>query len=39
VGIGNAFSLADGMLVNEGSLDDFRRAGRAMLERILATKE
>ncbi len=34
-GIGSAFALADGMLVNEGSLDDFRRSARAMLERIL----
>jgi dephospho-CoA kinase len=34
-GIGNAFALADGMLVNEGSLDGFRRDARAMLERIL----
>jgi dephospho-CoA kinase len=35
-GIGNAFVLADGMLLNEGSLDDFRRAARTMLEEILA---
>ncbi|MFZ0699351.1 MAG: AAA family ATPase [Thermoplasmata archaeon] len=35
-GIGNAFVLADGMLVNEGSLEDFRRAARSTLERILA---
>ena len=34
-GIGAAFALADGMLVNEGSLDDFRRNARSMLERIL----
>ncbi|NNN18077.1 MAG: flagellar hook-basal body complex protein FliE [Thermoplasmata archaeon] len=34
-GIGNAFVLADGMLVNEGSLDEFRRAARATLEHIL----
>jgi dephospho-CoA kinase len=34
-GIGAAFALADGMLVNEGSLDDFRRNARGMLERIL----
>ena len=34
-GIGNAFALADGMIVNEGSLDDFRRTARATLERIL----
>jgi len=38
-GIGNAFSLADGMLVNEGTLDEFRRAGRAVLEKILAREE
>jgi dephospho-CoA kinase len=35
-GIGSAFALADGMLVNEGTLDEFRRAARAMLERVLA---
>lgn len=35
-GIGAAFTLADGMLVNEGSLTDFRRAAQAMLERVLA---
>jgi dephospho-CoA kinase len=35
-GIGNAFALADGMLINEGSLDQFRRNARAELERILA---
>ena len=35
-GIGNAFTLADGMLVNEGSLDEFRRAARAMHESIQA---
>jgi dephospho-CoA kinase len=34
-GIGAAFALADGMLVNEGTLDEFRRNARAMLERIL----
>ncbi|HTT15299.1 MAG TPA: AAA family ATPase [Thermoplasmata archaeon] len=34
-GIGNAFALADGMLVNEGSIDEFRRAGRAALDSIL----
>jgi dephospho-CoA kinase len=34
-GIGNAFALADGMMVNEGSLDEFRRNARAMLEWIL----
>jgi len=27
------------MLVNEGSLDEFRRAGRSMLEKILAREE
>ncbi len=35
-GIGNAFTLADGMLVNEGTLDQFRREARSALERILA---
>jgi dephospho-CoA kinase len=35
-GIGNAFALADGMIVNEGSLDEFRKTARATLERILA---
>jgi dephospho-CoA kinase len=34
-GIGNAFTLADGMLVNEGSLEEFRRAARQKLEQIL----
>lgn len=34
-GIGNAFTLADGMLVNEGGLDEFRRSARATLDRIL----
>ena len=34
-GIGNAFALADGMLLNEGSLNDFRRDARQMLEAIL----
>ena len=38
-GIGNAFALADGMLVNEGSLDEFKRDARAMLERALARKD
>jgi dephospho-CoA kinase len=35
-GIGSAFALADGMLVNEGSLDEFRRNARSMLEKVLA---
>jgi dephospho-CoA kinase len=35
-GIGNAFALADGMLVNEGTLDEFRREAKAMIARILA---
>ncbi|MEM0129285.1 MAG: AAA family ATPase [Thermoplasmata archaeon] len=35
-GIGNALALADGMLVNEGSLEEFRRQARDHLERILA---
>jgi len=39
VGDRNAFSLADGMLVNEGTLDEFRRAGRSMLEKILARED
>lgn len=34
-GIGNAFALADGLLVNEGTLEEFRRAARARLEEIL----
>jgi dephospho-CoA kinase len=38
-GIGNAFALADGMLVNEGPLDAFRRTARTELERILARDE
>ncbi|HEV2230786.1 MAG TPA: AAA family ATPase [Thermoplasmata archaeon] len=35
-GIGNALTLADGMLLNEGSLEEFRRAGRETIQRILA---
>jgi dephospho-CoA kinase len=38
-GIGNAFALADGMIVNEGSLDEFRRAARERLDEILAREE
>ncbi|HTW56162.1 MAG TPA: AAA family ATPase [Thermoplasmata archaeon] len=38
-GIGNAFTLADGMLVNEGPLDEFRRSARATLERILRRED
>ncbi|MFY9717683.1 MAG: AAA family ATPase [Thermoplasmata archaeon] len=38
-GIGSAFALADGMIVNEGSLDEFRREGRAVLERVLRRDE
>jgi dephospho-CoA kinase len=34
-GIGSAFALADGMLVNEGSLEEFRTNARAMLDWIL----
>jgi dephospho-CoA kinase len=34
-GIGTAFALADGMLVNEGSLEEFRTNARAILEWIL----
>jgi dephospho-CoA kinase len=35
-GIGNAFALADGMIVNEGSLDEFRREAQRRIEEILA---
>ncbi|MCI4372218.1 MAG: flagellar hook-basal body complex protein FliE [Thermoplasmata archaeon] len=38
-GIGNAFALADGMLLNEGPIDTFRREARTMLEKILAHKD
>jgi dephospho-CoA kinase len=38
-GIGNAFALADGMLLNEGSLDDFRRAAHTKIEAILASRD
>jgi dephospho-CoA kinase len=38
-GIGNAFTLADGMLVNEGTIEEFRAHGRAMLESILARED
>ncbi|MCI4350110.1 MAG: AAA family ATPase [Thermoplasmata archaeon] len=34
-GIGNAFALVDGMLVNEVPLPEFRVQARTMLERIL----
>lgn len=34
-GIGNAFALADGMLVNEGTLEEFRSRARTTLEAIL----
>ncbi|MCI4349853.1 MAG: flagellar hook-basal body complex protein FliE [Thermoplasmata archaeon] len=34
-GIGNAFTLVDGMLLNEGSLEEFRRIARSTLEGIL----
>lgn len=34
-GIGNAFALSDGMLLNEGRAEEFRRAARAKLEEIL----
>ena len=34
-GIGNAFTLADGMLLNESGLEEFRRAARETLERIM----
>ncbi len=35
-GIGSAFILADGLLVNEGDLGAFRQNARQMLSRILA---
>jgi dephospho-CoA kinase len=38
-GIGNAFALADRMLVNEGSLEEFRRTARDLLRSILAKEE
>ena len=38
-GIGSAFALADGMLINEGSLDEFRRAARTRLEAILDAED
>jgi dephospho-CoA kinase len=38
-GIGNAFALADGMLINEGSIDEFRRLARTTLEKVLAKKD
>jgi dephospho-CoA kinase len=34
-GIGNAFTIADRMLVNEGTLEEFRRNARSTLEAIL----
>ncbi|HEV2520185.1 MAG TPA: AAA family ATPase [Thermoplasmata archaeon] len=34
-GIGSAFTLADAMLINEGTIEEFRSAGRSMLTRIL----
>ncbi|MGI0151444.1 MAG: dephospho-CoA kinase, partial [Thermoplasmata archaeon] len=34
-GIGNAFTLADGMLLNEGPLEAFRQAARAKIDEIL----
>ncbi len=38
-GIGNAFALVDGMLLNEGSVDEFRRASRDYLERVLERED
>jgi dephospho-CoA kinase len=38
-GIGGAFILADGMLVNEGDLNTFRSAARETLGRILAREQ
>lgn len=37
-GIGNAFALADGMLINEGTLEEFKRAARDRLEEILESE-
>jgi dephospho-CoA kinase len=34
-GIGNAFALADGMIVNEGTVDEFRQAAKRSLQEIL----
>ncbi len=38
-GIGNAFVLADRMLINEGPLEEFRRQARDLLKAILAREE
>lgn len=38
-GIGNAFAVADGMLVNEGTLEAFRTAARERLRAILADED
>ena len=38
-GIGSAFALADGMLINEGSLEEFRAAARRRLEGILERED
>lgn len=38
-GIGNAFSLADGMIINEGTLDEFRREARERLKQILERED
>jgi dephospho-CoA kinase len=35
-GIGSAFTLADGMIVNQGTLDEFRKEARRFLERVLS---
>ncbi len=34
-GIGSAFALADGMLINEGPLEEFRATARRRIEQIL----
>jgi len=34
-GIGNAIALADGMLINEGSLEEFRRTAQNLIESVL----
>jgi dephospho-CoA kinase len=38
-GIGNAFTLADGMLVNEGGLDAFRAEAKRVLAAVLERDE
>lgn len=38
-GIGNAFTLADGMLINEQTLEEFRSSARTMIDSILARED